>query len=283
MSQSLPLDEADIELPPADIKRFTNAILTKYGYDFTDYALSSFKRRVILVLKRYGMASMDVLINRVVNDIPFFDQVLRDITVNTTEMFRDPTFFRALRTQVVPILASRPEFNIWHAACSTGEEVFSLAILLKEEGLLSRANIYATDINHQVLKKAAQGRFALRNVPLFTQNYEQSGPKAALTDYYKTEGNEMVFDPTLIKDIKFKHHDLAVDDHFYKFDLILCRNVMIYFNQQLQNRVFEMLHQSLFVGGYLTLGAKESMVWCRIADKFETVNDLERIYRKTKA
>jgi chemotaxis protein methyltransferase CheR len=212
----------------------------------------------------------------------FFERFLMDITVNTTEMFRDPSFFRSLRQHLFPVLNTRPEFNIWHAACSTGEEVVSLAIALQEENLLHRAKIYATDINSKVLQKAASASFPLRNLELYTQNYNNSGAKGQLSDYYRIVDNEVVFDPSLLQNVKFKHHDLAVDHHFFKFDLILCRNVMIYFNQKLQSRVFELLHNSMFLNGFLALGAKESLIWCNIADKFEPFVESEKIYKKVK-
>ncbi len=272
--------EIDVEL--SDLKKITDAIQQKYNYDFSNYAMSSFKRRIILVLKKNAIKSVDALVQRLLNDPAFFDQLILDITVNTTEMFRDPTFYKALRTQIIPILASRPEFNIWHAACSTGEEVISTAIVLKEEGLLSRAKIYASDINHVVLKKAAEAKFPQRNLELYRNNYNSMGGKGKFEDYYRAIDNELVFDRSLIESVKFKHHDLVVDSHFFKFDLILCRNVMIYFNQQLQNRVFELLHNSMFLGGFLALGSKESLIWCRIADKFEAINEAEKIFKKIK-
>lgn len=276
-----PIADPDQELDLAELKALAEAVLAKYGYDFSNYAQSSFKRRIMMVLKKNGLKSVPHLIERI-GEQAFFEQFLLDITVNTTEMFRDPTFFRALREQILPILATRPEFNIWHAACSTGEEVISTAILLREEGLLHRARIYATDINHVVLKRAAEARFPSRNLDLFQANYAATAPKGQLSDYYKTVDSDLAFDKGLLQNVRFKHHDLATDDHFFKFDLVLCRNVMIYFNQHLQNRVFELLHTSLFLGGFLALGAKESMIWCRIADKFEAVNEAEKIYRKVK-
>jgi chemotaxis protein methyltransferase CheR len=212
----------------------------------------------------------------------FLEQFILDITVNTTEMYRDPTFWKVLRHKILPVLNARPEFNIWHCACSSGEEVLSMAIMLKEEGMLDRAKIYATDINSQVLKKAQEVAYPIRNRELCEQNYNESDPKGKLSDYYKVVDNEMRFDKSLIQNVKFKHHDLAVDFHFFKFDLILCRNVMIYFNQDLQNRVFQLLHNSLFLNGFLALGAKESLIWCKIADKFESVDEAEKIYKKVK-
>jgi chemotaxis protein methyltransferase CheR len=277
-----PSGDLDLEIELRDLKQLTDAILAKYGYDFGNYAMSSFKRRILMVLKKNGLKTLDALVQRLLNDAMFFDQFILDVTVNTTEMFRDPSFFRIMRSQILPLLNTRPEFNIWHAACSTGEEVISTAILLREEGMLSRAKIYATDINHQVLKRAAEARFPARNLELYRQNYLNTQPKAELSNYYTQIENEIFFDKTLLEGVRFKHHDLAVDHHFFKFDLILCRNVMIYFNQQLQNRVFELLHNSMFLGGYLALGAKESLIWCRIADKFESVSESEKVYKKVK-
>jgi len=276
-------DEEIIHIELEEITKLTDAIFTKYGYDFGNYAVSSFKRRILMVLKKYGLKSVDKLIQKILFDATFFEQFVLDITVNTTEMFRDPTFFKALKQQVIPFLATKPEFNIWHAACSTGEEVISLAILLDQEGILNKAKIYATDINSVVLQKAASAAFPLRNLDFYHENYAKTEFPGQLSDYYTIENGFMQFDKRLIQNVKFKHHDLARDVHFYKFDLILCRNVMIYFNQELQNRVFELLHNSLFMNGILCLGAKESLIWCKIADKFETVNSHEKIFRKIKS
>ncbi|MCS6904374.1 MAG: protein-glutamate O-methyltransferase CheR [Bacteroidia bacterium] len=276
------INENDIEVELEELNQLSQAILTKYGYDFTNYAQSSFKRRIIMVLKKNSIKSVGLLIQKIVQDPKFFEQFVTDITVNTTELFRDPSFFRVVREELLPILSNRPEFNIWHAACSTGEEVISMAILLKEEGLWEKAKIYATDINTAVLKKAAEARYPLRNWELFKQNYSNTNPKGKLEDYCEIKDNEIQFDKDLIKNVRFKQHDLAVDQHFFKFDFILCRNVMIYFNQKLQNRVFELLHNSLFLGGYLALGAKESLIWCKIADKFAAFNENEKIYKKIK-
>lgn len=276
-------DEEIIQIELEEITKLTDAIFTKYGYDFGNYAISSFKRRILMVLKKYGLKNVDKLIQKILFDPAFFEQFVLDITVNTTEMFRDPTFYKALKQQVIPILATKPEFNVWHAACSTGEEVISLAILLDQEGILNKAKIYATDINHVVLQKAASASFPVRNLDFYHENYAKTEFPGQLSDYYTIENGMMQFDKRLIQNVKFKHHDLARDVHFYKFDLILCRNVMIYFNQELQNRVFELLHNSLFMNGILCLGAKESLIWCKIADKFETVNSHEKIFRKIKA
>jgi chemotaxis protein methyltransferase CheR len=275
-------NESDMEIELEELNELSNAILTKYGFDFTNYAQASFKRRILMVIKKNGIKNVASLIQKIIQDQQFFEQFITDITVNTTELFRDPTFFQVLREQVLPILNTRPEFNIWHAACSSGEEVISMAILLKEEGMLERAKIYATDINTTVLKRAAEARYPIRNWDLYKQNYLNSNPKSSLENYCEIQDNEIKFNKELIQNVKFKQHDLAVDHHFFKFDLILCRNVMIYFNQKLQNRVFELIHNSLFLGGFLALGAKESLIWCKIADKFAPFNETEKIFKKIK-
>ncbi|MCZ2355210.1 MAG: protein-glutamate O-methyltransferase CheR [Bacteroidia bacterium] len=275
-------NEPDFDFELSDIKRLTDVIHTKYGFDFENYALSSFKRRILSVIKKYHIKSFDALLQKVIHDAHFFEQFVMDITVNTTEMFRDPSFFRVLRTQILPELAQKPSFNVWHAACSTGEEVLSLAILMKELGILQQAKVYATDINQNVLRKASSAKISIRSLALAESNYLATQPTKRLSDYYQIVDTEVQFNPELIKQVKFKHHDLAVDSHFYKFDLILCRNVLIYFNQVLQNRVFELLHHSLFPSGLLALGSKESMIWCKIADKYEVINDIEKIYRKVR-
>jgi len=263
-----------------DLTPLTEAIFTKYGYDFGNYAPSSFKRRVLMVLRRHNLPGVPQLIEKLLHNPKFFEQFLLDITVNTTELFRDPSFWQAIRHQVVPVLKQKPEINVWHAACSSGEEVLSLAILLHEEGLLNRANIYATDINNHVLRKAQQQEYPLRNLDLFTQNYNGTHPKAHLSDYYTVQDNQIKFAPWLIEAVRFKHHDLVMDQNFYKFDFILCRNVLIYFNPQLQHHVVQLLHHSLFLKGFLAIGAKESLMWSRLQEKFAEVNHPERIFQK---
>lgn len=275
--------EQEMELEREELMELSRAVRIKYNVDFSDYAQSSFKRRVIMVLKKHGIKTVAYLIQRIENDPEFFDQFLLDITVNTTELFRDPSFWVFFRSHVLPEFREKPDIQIWHAAASSGEEVLSMAILLKEEGLWDKARFYGTDINHKVLKRAAEARYPHRNLELFQSNYIAAGGKAQLSDYYTEKQGEIYFDKHLLKNVNFKLHDLALDESFFKFDIILCRNVMIYFNQNLQNKVFNLLHTSLYLGGYLCLGAKESLIWCRIADKFQTINDHEKIYRKIKA
>lgn len=277
-------EEPEINVELSDLQDLANAILAKYGYDFTNYAMSSFKRRILFVMKKRGFQDIAQLKKAILKDPTFFEQFIVDITVNTTELFRDPSFWRALREQVFPVLAEKPEFNIWHAACSSGEEVISMAILLREYGILDKANIYATDINTVVLQQAQQAKYPRRYIEQFEANYKEVNPHGNLSHYYTlVNGGEMIqFDLSLIEKVKFKHHDLVVDKPFFKFDLILCRNVMIYFNQKLQDAVLDLLHASLFLGGYLAIGTKESLIWCKSADKFEEVNAHERIYRKVK-
>ncbi len=273
-------EEAIIDLE--DLKNLTDLILSKYGYDFTNYAQSSLKRRVMFVMQKYGFKDFASLRRKVLSDPKFFEQFVLDITVNVTEMFRDPSVWLAIKAQVIPELAQKPEFNIWHAACSSGEEVLSMAILLDQAGILDKAKIYGTDIHSGLLKQAREACYPVKNLKTYEENYQQLKAPKPLSDYYKVEGNKVCFDKRLIANAVFRYHDLVTDPPFFKFDVVFCRNVMIYFNEQLQNKVFELLHASLFLGGFLILGAKESLIWCKIADKFEAVNDYERIYRKVR-
>lgn len=277
-------EEPELNVELSDLQDLTYAILAKYGYDFTNYAMSSFKRRILFVMKKRGFQEIGQLKKAILKDPSFFEQFIVDITVNTTELFRDPSFWVALREQVLPVLNEKPEFNIWHAACSSGEEVISMAILLEESGMREKANIYATDINMVVLQQAQQARYPKRYIDQFEENYKAVNPHGDLSRYYSpVKGTDLIqFSPTLIEKVRFKHHDLVVDKPFFKFDLILCRNVMIYFNQKLQDAVLDLLHASLFLGGFLAIGTKESLIWCKSADKFEEVNAHERIYRKIK-
>lgn len=273
----------DILLDLAELDKLTNVILTRYGFDFSNYAKSSFKRRIMLVLRKNGLQTVDQLVQKIVHNESFFAQFLEDVTVNTTELFRDPPFWQFLRDSVLPRLAERESFNVWHCACSSGEEVVSLGILLQEAGILNRAKVFASDINKQVLKRAAQAKFPVRHLDLYAANYQAVGLQNAITEYMQVQDDHLVFRPELVQNVQFKDHDLAVDPFFYRFDLILCRNVMIYFDQELQNRVFQLLNQSLFIHGYLALGTKESMIWNRQQEKYITVSESEKVFQKIQA
>ncbi len=266
----------------ADLKRVTELIQTRYGYDFRNYAMSSFKRRILRILELKNL-TIDGLIKRLTEQPTFLDEFLDELTVNVTEMFRDPGFWRIMRDEIIPgILLNHKSFKIWHAGCSSGEEVFSMAILLKEMGIHNDVALYATDLDVNILEKAKSGSYPIKNMELNEKNYIRFEGKKSLKDYYKEENGRAVFDKNLVQNVTFRKHDLVVGEVFNKFDLILCRNVMIYFNQTLQNDVLKKFHESLFKYGYLAIGSKESLIWCDVANKFIVVNNEEKVYKKIK-
>lgn len=273
----------DIEI--ADLRRLTQLIKEKYNYDFKDYAMSSFKRRIKRVIDLYKFKTVDKLITVLDTTPDFFEEFVSEITVNVTEMFRDPTFWRVLKDQILPnVLMNHDSISIWHAGCSSGEEVYSMAIVLKEMGVLDKAKLVATDIDSAIIDKAKRGTFPIKNMELNSKNYGRFHDDATRTldGYFREANGEAVLNPDLTKNISFRRHDLVQGGIFSKFDLVLCRNVMIYFNQTLQNNVLNKLHDSLFKYGYLIIGSKESLIWCEIANKFIVVNNEEKVYKKIK-
>jgi len=270
----------DIDI--ADLKRITELIHTKYGFDFRNYAMSSFKRRMLRILELKNL-SVEALLRKL-NDTPsFIHEFLDELTVNVTEMFRDPGFWRIMRDEILPgILLNHKTFNIWHAGCSSGEEVLSMAIVLKEMGIYNDVQLYATDLDPNILEKAKTVNYPIKNMELNEKNYIRYEGKYRLNDYYKEENGRAVFDKNLLSNVTFRKHDLVVGEVFNKFDLILCRNVMIYFNQTLQNEVLKKFHESLFKYGYLAIGSKESLIWCEVANRFLVTNNEEKVYKKIK-
>ena len=266
---------ADIEM-----RLLLEAVYAKYSHDFRDYSGASLKRRVQHALLQFGCDTISQLQSRVLHDPVVFQQLLEILTIPFTEMFRDPTYWLALRQQVVPLLRTYPSLKVWVAGCATGEEVFSLAILLQEEGLLERTLIYATDINPVVLEKARQGIFPIAAVRQHTANYQAAGGKHAFSDYYSAAYNAARFDPALIANVTFADHSLATDTVFSETHFISCRNVLIYFNKALQNRALGLFHESLCHRGFLGLGSKESLDFSHFADRFEPVAKRDRIFRK---
>jgi chemotaxis protein methyltransferase CheR len=275
------MEVQDIDI--AELQKLTSFIKEKFGYDFRDYAMSSFKRRIRRIIELYKFKSVDAVIEKLTKTPGFFDEFVSEITVNVTEMFRDPTFWQVLRDHIVPnILLNHNKINIWHAGCSSGEEVFSTLIMLQEMGVLSKSKVVATDIDTAIIERAKRGAINTKNMELNAKNYERYEGKAKLEDYFTKEGGMSVLDRGLLEQVRFRKHDLVLGEVFSKFDLILCRNVMIYFNQQLQNTVLYKLHESLFKYGYLAIGSKESLIWCDIANKFIVVNNEEKVYKKVK-
>jgi len=256
------------------------AIFIKYGYDFRNYSKAHVKRRLLNRLVTSNLSSLSEMQHKVLREPEFFEMLLRDLSINVTEMFRDPSFYKALREEVIPVLKTYPFIKIWHAGCSTGEEVYSFAVLLKEEGLYDRAQIYATDFNHDVLDIAKKGIYPIDRIKEFTANYQAAGGTQSFSDYYMANYNSVIFDKSLKKNLIFAEHNLVTDSVFAEVNLVICRNVLIYFNKDLQNRVISLFYDSLNNGGYLALGSKETIQFTSKATKFDTVNSKEKIYKK---
>jgi chemotaxis protein methyltransferase CheR len=265
----------DIELP-----LLIEAIYLKYHYDFRQYARASLKRRLTAALSHFGVPTLSQLQDKVLRNPTMFPQLLDFLTVPVSEMFRDPSYFRSLREHVVPILRTYPSLKVWVAGCSTGEEVYSLAILLREEGLLSRTLIYATDINPRSLQKAQSGIYDLARVAGFTENHRKSGARSSLSDYYTAAYGGVMLDKSLRQHIVFSDHSLATDSVFAEVHLVSCRNVLIYFDRQLQDRAISLFSEALVRKGFLGIGSKESLRFSSHADAFEELVRDDRIYRK---
>ncbi len=273
------MDEIEI----AELRKLTTFIQEKFDYNFKDYAMSSFRRRIKRMLDLYKLQTVDELIHILNTKEGFFEEFVSELTVNVTEMFRDPTFWRVLREHIIPnIMLNHNKISIWHAGCSSGEEIISMSIVLDEMGILDKAKIVATDIDRSIIAKAKEGRYPLKHMEVNRKNYLRYQGKYSLEKYYTEVGSEAVINKALLENVSYRKHDLVQGSVFSKFDLVLCRNVMIYFNQTLQNQVLHRLHESLFKYGYLVIGSKESLIWCDIAHKFIVVNNEEKIYKKIK-
>jgi chemotaxis protein methyltransferase CheR len=268
------------DISKEELQDVLDVVRLRYGYDFSDYAFASLKRRVLRFLHTASMNNVADFRYRLINDTAFFSWFVQSVTVNVTEMFRDPQFYFNLREFVLPKLASYPVIKIWHAGCSSGEEVFSMAIMLHEQGLLTRSRIYATDINPANLERAMSGIISVNQMKDYTQNYIQSGGKNDFSSYYTAMYDNAIINSELRKAIIFSQHNLVTDAAFNEFHLICCRNVLIYFNRSLQNKVIHLFYDSLAPLGYLALGIKESLLFTDIRDKFEPVSQSNKIYRR---
>lgn len=269
--------DAEIDL---EIRLLLEAIYDRYHYDFRSYAKASLKRRLVQACENMKVASLSGLQERVLHEPEVFAALLQYLTVQVSDMFRDPEFFRVIRSQVVPVLATYPSIKVWVAGCSTGEEAYSLAILLQEEGLLDRSIIYGTDINAQALRAAMSGVYSLARLRGFTQNHRRSGATTSLSDYYHASGESAIMDPALRRKITFSDHSLATDNVFSEVHLVTCRNVLIYFDQELQNRALNLFAEALISRGFLGLGSKESLRFSEAAEHFTEFALGERIYRR---
>lgn len=259
-----------------------DAIRRGRGYDFRDYAQASLRRRVASVMARLQVDHISELISHVLHNDEAFSAFLREMSVTVTEMFRDPSFYTALREDVIPHLHSYPLVKVWHAGCATGEEVYSMAVLLKEEGLLEKTQIYGTDYNNESLDTARDGIYALDRMNKFTANYMRTAPKGSLSDHYHARYEAAKMSDVLRERITFANHNLVIDGVFGEMNVIVCRNVLIYFNKELQNRVLNLFEDSLCHRGFLCLGSKESLKFSTVAEGFVEVSRKERIFRRTR-
>ncbi|TGE33598.1 protein-glutamate O-methyltransferase CheR [Desulfosporosinus sp. Sb-LF] len=269
------LESKDIE-----IQLLLEAIYLKYGYDFRDYSKAHLKRRIMHRLSVSGFESISQMQYQILYDRTFLENLLTDFSINVTEMFRDPPFYKVFRQEVIPVLKTYPFIKIWHAGCSSGEEVYSMAILLKEEGLYERTQIYATDFNVEVLAKAKQAIYPIDDIKDYTYNYQQSGGLTSFADYYIAKYDSVILDQSLKDKIIFADHNLVTDGVFGEMHVVICRNVLIYFNRELQNKVFKLFYESLRKGGFLGIGTKESLRFSNHFEKFKVISEDLNIYQK---
>src|SRR5437899_4478294 len=270
------------ELEDLELRLLLEGVFRRYGFDFREYAPASLRRRVWRRVHAERLGTISGLTEKLLHDEATMERLLLDLSVNVTAMFRDPTFYVAFRQKVVPVLRTHPFTRIWVAGCSTGEEVYSLAILLQEEGVYERARIYATDINESVLDRARAGVFPLEKMREYTQNYIRAGGTRAFSEYYVAAYDGAQFQRSLIENVVFAQHNLVSDRSFNEFHVIVCRNVMIYFEKKLQDHVFATFHDSLVRFGVLALGHKESLRFTTNAGSYEELDRRERLYRKTR-
>jgi chemotaxis protein methyltransferase CheR len=271
----------DSQLEKMEIELLLEAIYRHYGFDFRSYAFSSIRRRIWKRVNAEGLSNVTALQERILHDSKVMERLLLDLSINVTAMFRDPGFYKAFRDDVVPLLRTYPFIRVWHAGCSTGEEVYSMAILLEEEGLLARSRLYATDINEVVLQQARAGIFPLERMQEYTENYIKAGGKRSFSEYYTAKYDGALFSPALTEHVVFSQHNLVTDRSFSEFNVILCRNVLIYFDKSLQARVQGLFYDSLVHFGILGLGSKESLKFSQYEDCYEQIA-AEKIYRKIK-
>lgn len=263
-----------------EVELLLQAIHQLTGYDFRDYSRTSIMRRIHHRMKMNQMDSVSILQNEVFTNKEMLHQLLQDFLINVTEMFRNPLFFKYMREEILPIFKKLSEIRIWHAGCSTGEEAFSMAILLKEAGLLEKSKIYATDMNEEVLKIAKEGKIPLSKMKNYTKNYQLSGGKQSFSQYYTTDEEYAYLQEDLVKSISFMQHNLVTDQSFNEFHMILCRNVLIYFNIGLQNKVQKIFFDSLSTGGILGLGHRETLQFTDVCKFYETKSTEHQIYKK---
>ena len=272
----------DPVLERIEIELLLEAIFRHYGFDFRSYAYASIRRRLWRRIEAEGLTTISGLQDRILHEPALMERLLLDLSINVTAMFRDPSFYLAFRRKVVPLLRTYPFIRIWHAGCSTGEEVYSMAILLEEEGLYERARIYATDINEVVVHRARAGIFPLERMQEYTENYIRAGGTRSFSEYYTAKYDGALFSPALQRNVVFSQHNLVTDRSFAEFNVILCRNVLIYFDRALQARVHGLFYDSLVHLGILALGSKETLRLSEYESRYEELSAADRIYRKVR-
>jgi chemotaxis protein methyltransferase CheR len=271
---------ARVEVEDVEIDLLLDGLYRFYGFDFRDYSRASIKRRILELMRAEKLGTVSAFQNRLLHDTACLDRLLLGLSVHATAMFRDPSFYLTFRRKVVPMLRTYPTVQVWIAGCSTGEEVYSLAILLQEERLYDKCRIYATDISQAVLRRARDGIFPLAAMRDYTTNYQQAGGANEFSDYYTAQYDSVIFSSSLKNNMVFSEHNLATDGSFNEFQVILCRNVMIYFNKDLQARVHNLLYDSLSMFGVFGLGNKESLKFTPRAAFYEHLNERDKLYRK---
>ncbi len=275
--------DKDIKFPEVEnleAKLLLEAVYLHYGYDFRDFSMEHIRRRLDYHLKQYSYSNIPMVMHDILMDPDAFQQLLKSFSINVTAMFRDPQFYRKLQSEVYPVLKTWPYIKLWHAGCASGEEVYSNLILMHEAGIMNKTQVYATDFNEKVLEAAREGFYKLDRIQEFTRNYKEARGKKSLSEYYEAAYDHIRILPRLRKKIVFAGHNLATDSSFGEMHLILCRNVLIYFNQKLQDKALKLFYESLVPGGFLCLGRRESITGLQYAHYFDPVDKENRIFRK---
>jgi chemotaxis protein methyltransferase CheR len=271
---------SDKETSDLEISLLLEAVYKKYGYDFRQYSQAHIRRRIMSRMAMWGMEDISEMQSKVLKDEKFASELLQDLSITVTEMFRDPGFYKSFRENVIPVLKTYPFIKIWHAGCATGEEAYSMAIILQEEGLYDRTTIYATDFNQKALNHAKEGIFSNKIIKEYTANYQLSGGNESFSSYYTSSYDNVIMKKSLKKNIVWANHNLVTDSIFAETHLILCRNVLIYFDKNLQNKVQKLFHNSLIKGGILCLGSKESLRFTDLQEQYIELDKKQRIFKK---
>lgn len=272
--------EANLAIPQTELDKLINTVKINHGFDFGGYAMTSFSRRIDRFLEKNKLSDVNALCSRLIGNKEYFEFFINEVTVNTTDLFRDPGFWFQFRKRLVKKFQKLDKIRIWHAACSSGEEMVSMAILLKEEGLLHKTTFVGSDINNDIINVAKSHRYHSWRLKQYEKNYEEFGGKGKLSDYYKMDGNYLQFDKSLLANAEYRNFNLVKDKQIKRFDLILCRNVLIYFTKDQQARVIDMLSESIDGKGYLVLGAQESISWHKNVDSFFSISNDFKIFKK---